>query len=41
MMADYCWTVVRECPEAVYKRKYKRQKLSDAKQLTVVYCNQC
>ena len=26
MMADYCWSIMRVCPEEVYKRKsYKRK----------------
>ena len=31
MMADYCWTVARDCPEPVYKRAYKRPRVSDVK----------
>ena len=31
MLADYCWTAIRECPEAVYKRNTKRRRDYDAK----------
>ena len=26
MMADYCWSIKRECPETVHKRKCYRRK---------------
>ena len=30
MLADYCWSIKRDCPGIVYKRKsYKRQLFPD------------
>ena len=39
MMADYCWSIKRDCPEEVYKhRSYKRKILPEQGKFDLVFC---